>query len=115
MLDCPYCARRCLEIAGVLSLPSDCRSDDITFQLFLCRHCGGKAAGAYEESRRGSLDGECVDHYAQQIADSDWESARELLKLCPDPRQEDCGCCAHRQLGRHNDQGRWLGLQALQP
>lgn len=115
MPNCPYCAQPSLEISAVLSLPGDSRSDEISFQLFLCRGCGRKAAGAYEESRRGSLDSECVDHYADQISESDWERAQELIKLCPTPREEECGCCAHRQLGRTNEMGRWLGLKALQP
>lgn len=115
VLSCPYCSQVSLEISAVLSLPDDSRSDEICFQLFQCTGCGRKAAGAYEESRRGSLDSECVDHYAYQIAESDWERALHLIKLCPDPRQEDCGCCAHRQLGRKNEMGRWLGLKALEP
>ncbi|MFN8610446.1 MAG: hypothetical protein U0931_23105 [Vulcanimicrobiota bacterium] len=113
MLRCPYCQQPDPEIVAVLAVPSDCRSDEIRFQLFSCRACGRNSAGACEESRRGALDSECVDHYAWPVEPAEWSRAQELLKLCPKPEDEDCGCCAHRQLGAQDVSGRWLGLRAL--
>ncbi|MBS2037417.1 hypothetical protein JST97_20680 [bacterium] len=98
---------------SVLAVPSDCRSDEIRFQLFRCAHCGRGSAGACEESRRGSMDNDCVDHYAYAVEPAEWQRAQEWIKLCPRPEDEDCGCCAHKQLGAQDQSGRWLGLKAL--
>lgn len=113
MLKCPYCQHQSPEIVAVLAVPADCRSDEIRFQLFRCSSCGRRSAGACEESRRGSMDSDCFDHYAYPIEPADWERAFEWIKLCPQPEDEDCGCCAHQRLGRQDERGRWLGLRAL--
>ena len=102
-----------MTLVASLSLAGDSRSDEIRFQLFRCAHCGQPAAGAYEESRRGSLDSECWDHYAFAVDESGWQRCQQLLTVCPNPDEEACGCCAHQQLGRYDASGRWLGLKAL--
>ena len=112
MPHCPGCGKE-LKLVQALTLPGDCRSDDIRFQLSRCPGCGQPAAGAYEESRRGALDSECWEHYAWPVTESMWRRCTQLLLLCPEPEREDCGCCAHLQLSRYDANGRWLGCKTL--
>ncbi|MBT9582808.1 hypothetical protein IV102_05635 [bacterium] len=98
-----------LEIIAVLALPGDSRSDDIRFQMFRCAACASQAVGAYEESRRGALDSECWDHYAYPASTQEWARLEQLLTVCPDRENSDCGCCAHRALARYDEKGRWKG------
>ena len=48
--------------------------------------------GVFEDSPRGSLDSDGCE--------AEWLRYETLLKLCPDREREECGCCAHCELGK---------------
>ena len=108
---CPDCGAATLVIAASLELPPDSRSDEITVQAIACGKCGFAGAAAYEESRRGSLDSECWTHDGFRMPAGRASALRELLFTCPSPRNSECTCRAHRDLGRTVD-GWWAGLDA---
>lgn len=112
-LLCPQCAERTLEIEAFLELPPDSRSDEITVQIIGCRRCGFAGVAVYEESRRGALDRELVDHVGYQVDERELKGLREKLASCPAPADPRCGCAAHREMGRQNAAGRWQGLASI--
>jgi hypothetical protein len=99
-----------LVITKSLELPADSRSDEITLQLVRCRKCRFEGAAVYEESRRGSLAGEAVDHRGYRMKMSDLQELKTLLARCPHPRRASCGCATHRLLSTTDKSGRWNGL-----
>ena len=114
--SCPECGRPgCLEIASVLELPADARSDEIQVQTLRCRSCGLLAAGVYEESRRGGLDDESIDHRGFRLEPEAWRRLAGTVASCPRPRDKHCPCPAHRELGLKNEYGRWIGLDPFSP
>lgn len=108
---CPDCRAATLAIVASLELPADSRSDEITVQAIACGKCGFAGAAAYEESRRGSLHSESWTHEGFRMPAERASALRELLLACPSPRNAECTCCAHRELGRAVN-GRWAGLGA---
>ena len=104
---CPNCRSDEFCIEKVLDLGGDAWSDEIRFQLLRCRHCGLTAAGAYQESRRGSTDSDCFEHYAYCIGLAEWAELERTVSMCPDPELEDCRCCAHRLIGQRSSNDRW--------
>ncbi len=105
-VDCPYCGRG-LTSHVALALPGDSRSDEIRFQLFFCRDCQRGSLGAYEESRRGSLESEAWDQSIYPVSEQGWRYWHQLTAGCPDTEDENCQCCAHQELRRYGEQGRW--------
>jgi DNA-directed RNA polymerase subunit RPC12/RpoP len=108
---CPECGDPAsLRITASIELPSDSRSDDIALQLVRCARCGFRAAAVYEESRRGGLDSEAVDHRGYRVSRQtlDWLVAQ--IATCPAPSDCGCGCETHRRLGQTDEFGRWSGL-----
>ena len=111
---CPACSvSRSLTIDATLELPPDSRSDEIAVQLIHCSRCDFTGIAVYEESRRGSLDSESVDHYGYSVSAAELDDIRELIRFCPAPRKPRCNCAAHRQLGARNASGRWSGLREI--
>jgi hypothetical protein len=96
-----------------MELPADSRSDEITLQVVSCAGCGFAGIAVYEESRRGSLDTESVDHRGYRATPEDVAAVRRTISKCNNPRNPRCKCAAHTKLGRTNSWGRWVGLQAL--
>lgn len=78
MLICPDCDKATLKIVEKIELGPDNRSDELAYQLLLCRSCGTHAVGLYEESRRGSFGEEHVHHTGFRI---DMEIMRKLSQL----------------------------------
>ncbi|HYH81950.1 MAG TPA: hypothetical protein VEX86_19245 [Longimicrobium sp.] len=108
---CPECADPgSLAIAASIELPSDSRSDEIAVQIVGCARCGFRAAAVYEESRRGSLDAEAVDHAGYRMAGERLDDLSALIGACSEPGNSGCRCEAHRRLGQVDDSGRWCGL-----
>jgi hypothetical protein len=99
-----------LAIDHSIELPADARSDEIALQLVSCASCGLRAVAVYEESRRGSLDHECVDHQGWLIEPALYERLRGIALRCPAPQEKSCRCEAHHELGRVDARGRWDGL-----
>ena len=65
---CPACdAAGGLKITRRLELPPDSRSDEITLQIVRCRRCNFEGLAIYEESRRGALGDEAVDHRGYMV------------------------------------------------
>ena len=111
---CPSCKRPHLEITCGIELPPDSRSDEITLQALHCSACSFAATAVYEESRRGSLDSECVNHEGYGFPPARVEEIEELIGRCPEPSRGSCQCASHRLLGRTKG-GRWSGLDDLAP
>ena len=108
---CPDCGDPAsLRITSSIELPPDRRSDEIALQVVECARCGFRAAAVYEESRRGSLDSESVDHVGYCVAKETFESLAALIDACPDSASSSCPCESHRRLGRTDDSGRWRGF-----
>ena len=110
---CPACSTKRLSIALSLELPPDSRSDEITLQIVECAQCGFAGVAVYEESRRGALDSESVDHYGFRVSASDLRTLKKTMKRCSQPRNSRCVCRAHRTLGRTDAAGRWNGLRDI--
>ncbi|HVG45555.1 MAG TPA: hypothetical protein VM890_12530 [Longimicrobium sp.] len=109
---CPECGSPgSLRITSSIELPPDSRSDEIALQLVACARCGFRAAAVYEESRRGGLDSEAVDHVGYRMTGEALDSLAARIGACPETRNRGCGCESHRRLGRTDDSGRWRGLE----
>ena len=113
-LTCPMCGQDSLKIKSSLEMPPDVRSDEITVQLIECSQCGFKGVGVYEESRRGRLDSESVDHYGYGLKNPEWKRLAALIKTCPEPRRKDCDCPSHGKLNEKSRHGRWSGLDGFE-
>jgi hypothetical protein len=106
---CPEC-QGTLRITATMELPPDSRSDEIALQIVRCRDCGFAGVAVYEESRRGTLGSESVDHRGFRIGAADLSALRRQIRNCPQPGNPRCGCVAHQALGRKDSSGRWAGL-----
>jgi hypothetical protein len=110
---CPGCgAADSLQIGRSIELGADARSDEITLQLVDCTTCSLRGIAVYEESRRGGMDAECVEHIGFRVAAAERARLEQLLAACPQPRNEGCGCAAHRELRRFDAAGRWSAPEA---
>jgi len=104
---CPACAADALAIGASLELPPDTRSDEITLQLVACARCGFRGVAVYEESRRGGMSDEAVDHTVRDVEPSEVDRLAASIGACPEPRRATCACAAHRALGAPDARGRW--------
>jgi hypothetical protein len=111
MLECPGCKAPALRIRVELELGNDGNSDEVSIQAMRCTHCGFSAAASYEESRRGRLDSECWNHIAIRITSDDYAKLVASLAACPNRRNAECPCNAHRWFGQRSELG---SLQPLQ-
>ena len=110
-LICPECSTAgWLKITKSLELPYDSRSDEITLQVIECMRCRFEAIAVYEESRRGGLGDESVDHRGYYVDQQELEWVKKQISQCPNPRNGRCRCSVHRKLGRRDKNGRWDGL-----
>ena len=107
---CPDCSTNSLSIGLRLELPPDCWWDEITLQAVECSQCGFVGIAVYEESRRGAVDTETIDHRGYRVSADDFETLKETIKQCPEPGNWRCECSAHRRLGRKDASGRWNAL-----
>lgn len=111
---CPDCSGvNSLNILNSIELPADNRSDEITVQIIACRSCGLQGLAVYEESRRGALDRESIDHRGYRVAAQTLSKYAGMLRRCPSPRDPHCGCQTHQILSAQDALGRWVGLQRL--
>jgi len=97
-LCCPQCGGAGLRITAALELPPDDRSDERTVQALECAGCGFTGLGVYEESRRGALDGETVNHTAFPADENAFAALERLINSCPNPKDSRCDCASHRRL-----------------
>lgn len=112
---CPDCRTPgSLKITHSIELPSDSRSDEIAGQIVKCSRCKFRSVAIYEESRRGTLDSESVDHRGYKVRAADLKSLVDKIKACPDPRNARCQCPSHRHLGQKDSSGRWQGLADIE-
>jgi hypothetical protein len=111
---CPDCSGvNSLAILRSIELPADSRSDEITVQITACRSCGFRGLAVYEESRRGALDRESVDHRGYRVDPQTFARYEGMLRRCPSPRDPHCGCKTHQILSAWDARGRWVGQQDL--
>lgn len=111
---CPECSTpRSLKISLKIELPPDSRSDEIALQVVKCFQCGFAGIAVYEESRRGALDTESVDHAGYYVSADDLKAVSEMMNQCPEPGNRQCGCSVHLRLGRADTSGRWSGLSDM--
>jgi hypothetical protein len=102
--QCPEC-QGALRITARLELPPE-----ITLQIVACQDCGFAGIAVYEESRRGALDSESVDHRGFRIDAGNLAALRKQIRSCPERSNPRCLCAAHQALGRKDNSGRWAGL-----
>ena len=112
-LVCPACGRAALRVAEGIEILRDSRSDEITLQVVECTSCEFQGIAVYEESRRGGLGDESVDHRAYHVPREQAAHLRETLASCPKPSDPRCQCAAHADLGSRDARGRWSGLQGF--
>lgn len=111
---CPVCgADDGLRIVASLALPPDSRWDEIDLQVLECRFCEFKCLGVYEESRRGRLQTEAVNHAGYPVPLSSVRAVRRQIDRCPDPRDRRCPCAGHDRWGRTDSSGRWIGILGM--
>ena len=110
---CPDCGTRSLSIVSAMELPPDSRSDEITLQVVECTGCGFAGIAVYEESRRGSLDSESVDHRGYRAPSDVVRAITRTISRCRNPRNARCTCAAHSRIGKTSPFGRWEGLRAF--
>jgi len=97
-----------------MELPPDTRSDEITLQILMCMSCGFNGLGVYEESRRGALDSESIDHRGYRVDSSLIKYLRGIMLRCPDPKNPRCACSSHSELKIVDRYGRWNWLNQNQ-
>jgi hypothetical protein len=108
---CPECSSHgSLRISLKIELPPDSRSDEICLQIVKCSDCGFEGIAVYEESRRGRLDEESVQHTGYRATKGDLQSLRKAIRGCPEPGNWRCGCQAHQKLAGTDASGRWNAL-----
>ena len=111
---CPECSTpKSLKIALKIELPPDSRSDEIALQIVECTNCGFAGIAVYEESRRGALGSESLDHTGYYVSADDLKALRKTIKGCPQPSDWRCDCKAHRTLGMTDAAGRWSALKGI--
>jgi hypothetical protein len=112
--ECPECSRAgSLRIVSSIELPPDSRSDEIALQVVECSRCDFAGIAVYEESRRGALDSESVDHRGYRIHEDDLQALKKAIQQCSKPRNERCRCRVHRRLSKTNASGRWNALDRM--
>jgi len=97
-----------LKIVDRIEMPPDARSDEITLQVIRCGVCNFEGIAVYEESRRGALDSETIDHYGYTLDGQELNSLKALIKRCPEPANQRCVCDSHQNLKERNRFGRWV-------
>jgi ferredoxin len=113
--QCPKCLQSySLEIAQILQLPPDQRSDEIVLQVLACSQCGLRALGVYEESRRGSLETDTWDHFGYLVKDETVEAVAEAISQCPTPYNHRCDCDTHLRFTNQQRRRAWIGIQAIE-
>jgi hypothetical protein len=106
---CPRCStNKTLRITQSIELAADARSDEIGLQIVYCSSCKFEALAVYEESRRGSLSFDAVDHYCYPAALNTIQATRALIHRCPDPKNAMCQCASHVELNQRDSSGRWI-------
>ena len=110
---CPQCSGVSMNINKSIELPPDSRSDEIAVQTLKCLKCGFYGLGVYEESRRGSLDSESVDHRGYYVDDCTIASIEKMIGQCPEPKNSGCRCRIHRSFISINKFGRWNWLEKI--
>lgn len=104
---CPECTKKTLKIVESLEILPDSRSDEITLQVICCDSCNFQGLAIYEESRRGRLMSESVDHYGYSLDDKDLKEVRSLIRRCPELTNSWCLCNSHQKLNERDESGRW--------
>lgn len=110
---CPECNTKSLKIVAKIELPADSRSDEIAVQTLRCGRCHFAAMAVYEESRRGALDDESIEHRGYRLSPQELRDLRRDIRQCPEPRNPGCPCAIHQKLGARDAAGRWNALQDL--
>lgn len=106
---CPECSnKKSLQIIRSIELAPDARSDEITLQVVRCRDCDYEGLAVYEESTRGALDSETVDHYGYYVDRKNLRSIHSTIKRCPKPKDAWCKCNSHEKLNQRDPSGRWV-------
>jgi hypothetical protein len=110
---CPDCAAGSLEIVGALELPPDRWWDERALQALACARCGFRGLAVYEESRRGALDSEAVEHGGLRVGAETVVALLGGLAACPAPGNAACRCAAHERWGRAAPSGEWVGVAGV--
>jgi len=111
-LVCPKCERGTLKVTAAIELAPTARADEMAVQMVACPTCSFGGVAVYEESRRGALDDEWVNHMAYAATEEGLRAARRLIRACPHKRDPRCGCASHRALA---DYGTVQGVEWEHP
>ena len=76
---CPRCRGVSMKITSNIDLPPDSRSDEVSIQIIKCSKCGFAGLGIHEETRRGKLDSESVNHRGYYLDDSTLASLEKRI------------------------------------
>ncbi|MFN2214799.1 MAG: hypothetical protein ACK2UE_17145 [Anaerolineales bacterium] len=114
--QCPQCSQSSLKIVKSIELAPDSRSDEISLQVVRCQDCKYEGLAVYEESSRGALDAESIDHYGYSVNREMLREIKSLISRCPQPRNARCDCSSHQKLNLHDKSGRWIkpGLEVCE-
>lgn len=107
--QCPSCTnKKSLKIIESIELPPDSRSDEISLQVVRCITCNYLGLAVYEESSRGALGSESVDHYGYLADQKISKTVQSMIMRCPKPRNAKCECATHQELNNRDKSSRWL-------
>ena len=106
--QCPRCSQSSLKIVKSIELAPDSRSDEISLQFVRCQDCKYEGLAVYEESTRGALDSESIDHYGYSVNQNLLRLIKSMINHCPQPRNARCNCPSHQKLTLHDKSGRWI-------
>jgi hypothetical protein len=101
-----------LNIILRIELPPDNRSDEISVQILYCSNCEFKGLGIYEESRRGSMLRESINHRGIYLPKDLLETIHGKIQCCPEPHNPHCLCDSHNYF-KIVDNYRWNWLNTL--
>ena len=112
---CPKCAaeKRTLSTIEIIELPSDARSDEITLQVLKCSQCSFSGIAVYEETRRVAIDQDSFSQIGYIIDRKDLNKIRDLIRMCPEPRNPRCDCQTHKMLGKKDSRAYWIGIKEI--
>ena len=112
-LICPECRKNTLKIESQIMLPPDNRSDEISVQIIKCSSCSLEGVAIYEESRRGALNYESINHRGYYVSPNFFTELEKKILECPNPRNSSCLCKTHSQLKKKEKSGNWSWIHNL--
>lgn len=87
---CPGCKKHdALMIKLSVEIPEHTVFDDVDIQSIRCNNCKKSGMGIYEESRRGNLQDETVNHYGYWLDTESQLNLDQLLESCQNDKEKE--------------------------